>query len=37
MASKVTKESILVEDPNSIAEIIDRAFLKSQEEKVQFG
>ena len=29
MVSKVTKESILVEDPNSIAKIIDKAFLKS--------
>ena len=29
MVSKVTKEAILLEDPNAIAETIDRAFLKS--------
>ena len=29
MVSKITKESILIEDPNTIAEVINRAFLKS--------
>ena len=29
MVNKVTKESILIEDPDSIAEVIDNAFLKS--------
>ena len=29
MVSKVTKEAILLEDPNKVAEIVDRAFLKS--------
>ena len=38
MVSKVTKEAILLEDPNAIAEAIDKPFLKSiSGRKVQFG